>query len=266
MGGRAVLVGPNNLGNPAALFGRADINGILQNFVEGFTERLEASNRNSGGAQDLNGLISAMDSGFQRLAHNASGITDQQRQQIAQQGQGVTQYLARLVASADAGPAPAPFMNFGMNGPFAFGYDPAAFAEAFGGNNAQRQEQSGVPEAAARRFCEEHAIEKLPEGVEKGEDGWMCPICYLGVDADKLVLLCEGDGQDGNNGHVYHQNCAVNWLSRKNSCPFCRRTPVVPVPTQPAIPQVQVFTWPPPFTPPVAAAPAQQADAPVSED
>lgn len=31
-------------------------------------------------------------------------------------------------------------------------------------------------------------------------------------------------------GHVYHEACLRQWLVKKNSCPVCRRSPVVPTP------------------------------------
>lgn len=251
--------------NPAPLLMNGlDINNVLSNFVSGFTEGMQANNQNPGAPQGFEGLVSAMDAGFQRLASDASGLSEQQRQHIASQGQHVSQMFARLADGHHA----LPIMQLGMNGPFDFGFDQFPFPGAvLGGNDARERERTGVPEVLARRFCEEHEIEALPEGVEKGEDGWMCPICYLDADAGKLVMLCEGDAKEGRNSHVYHQHCAVNWLSRQNTCPFCRRSPVVPPAPPPPLPTPQMF-FPqfamPPGQLPHEMVPGQQAHQDIS--
>eukprot|EP00913_Durusdinium_trenchii_P001910 g1768.t1 len=53
-----------------------------------------------------------------------------------------------------------------------------------------------------------------------------------------LVRICRGDEADSNeacggrpgeiDGHMYHEGCLRRWLMKRNSCPVCRRSPVVP--------------------------------------
>mmetsp|Transcript_47805 Transcript_47805/g.84714 ORF Transcript_47805/g.84714 Transcript_47805/m.84714 type:complete len:470 (+) Transcript_47805:1-1410(+) len=217
----------------------ADLGVAVTDFMQGFSEGMQQAGTAPENAPENDArrvqqnFMAAVESGFRRLANNNTSMSPGQRQALEQQGANVSQMLANFVSTPL--PVPADFMN----------------------PQAGRREQNrlAVPEALARRWIEEHAIAEPPRGrstkatagvqeevtpsssstCEKGEhdteEGWMCPICYLGVeDTEGLVLLCEGDGEAGENGHVFHRECATNWLCRQNSCPICRRSPVVPMP------------------------------------
>lgn len=57
---------------------------------------------------------------------------------------------------------------------------------------------------------------------------WCCPICTEGLEGEQahgwLVTIC-GEGCD--DGHLYHEACLREWLLKSNTCPVCRRNPVV---------------------------------------
>jgi len=86
---------------------------------------------------------------------------------------------------------------------------------------------------------------------------WSCSICSEGVEAEAIhgwpVRICGSDETDGTSssstssdqaasstaetrpkrpldGHFYHEGCLGQWLLKKNSCPVCRRCPIVPSP------------------------------------
>lgn len=211
-------------------------------FIQGFNEAMQQAGDASENTQQQSGarhdaLAAAMENGFQRLANrNANGLSAGQRQAFTQQGANVSQMLADI-----------------MNQTFPLGNLHPMMGPPGAGHRSE-QNRSAVPEALARSWVEEHAISEPPKvltntaaadsqkgtpassstcdsGEMDADEGWMCPICYLGAeDTEGLVLLCEGDGEAGGNAHVFHRDCATNWLSRQNSCPICRRSPVVPVP------------------------------------
>lgn len=53
---------------------------------------------------------------------------------------------------------------------------------------------------------------------EKEED---CAICYGKIaKREKIILNCD---------HIFCENCIREWLSRKNSCPFCRTKVQMPI-------------------------------------
>lgn len=95
------------------------------------------------------------------------------------------------------------------------------------------------------------------------EPSWCCPICSEGLEAEGsngwLVEICtdreisgkgpqapssENRANDGASetpsettgsaklGHLYHESCLRRWLLKRNSCPVCRRSPVVTAPAQ----------------------------------
>ncbi|CAK9043053.1 unnamed protein product [Durusdinium trenchii] len=77
--------------------------------------------------------------------------------------------------------------------------------------------------------------------VAAEEPDWSCPICSDGLEGENngwLVRICRGDEADSNeacggrpgeiDGHMYHEGCLRRWLMKRNSCPVCRRSPVVP--------------------------------------
>lgn len=83
------------------------------------------------------------------------------------------------------------------------------------------------------------------------EPGWTCPICADGLQAESesgwVVKICGGkdlcaateeqpqdeasavvDRGGQLDGHIYHEGCLRRWLVKQNSCPVCRRSPVIP--------------------------------------
>lgn len=104
--------------------------------------------------------------------------------------------------------------------------------------------------------------ERLADAKRLAEQdpSWTCPICSEGLEAEEqngwLVRICttppdkaaappKGDDDappaEGTttteaakesfspDGHLYHEECLRRWLLKKNACPVCRRTPVIPV-------------------------------------
>mmetsp|Transcript_20312 Transcript_20312/g.54250 ORF Transcript_20312/g.54250 Transcript_20312/m.54250 type:complete len:290 (-) Transcript_20312:169-1038(-) len=78
------------------------------------------------------------------------------------------------------------------------------------------------------------------DNIAKQDPAWVCPICSEGLEAEgengwvvRICGTCESGTPDesapqSSDGHVYHQGCLRQWLLRRNSCPVCRRTPVIP--------------------------------------
>jgi hypothetical protein len=87
------------------------------------------------------------------------------------------------------------------------------------------------------------------EGVDaEGENGWIVRICGDTTDDDKKEAIVTEDamaaeplqvadkqekpkerGQSAADGHIFHEGCLRQWLLKKNSCPVCRNTPIVPL-------------------------------------
>mmetsp|Transcript_47279 Transcript_47279/g.132031 ORF Transcript_47279/g.132031 Transcript_47279/m.132031 type:complete len:328 (-) Transcript_47279:123-1106(-) len=99
--------------------------------------------------------------------------------------------------------------------------------------------QSGLDDATVAWWLAEDA--RLVElGSMADEDPpWACPICSEGLEAEHangmVVRICGGaaDGAEtpsAPDGHIYHESCLRRWLLTRNSCPVCRRSPVVPEP------------------------------------
>lgn len=60
--------------------------------------------------------------------------------------------------------------------------------------------------------AEKRQVVEVPES-------WACAVCTDGQNDDRMVDAgC----------HVYHESCLRGWLVRKNNCPVCRRSPIVP--------------------------------------
>lgn len=74
------------------------------------------------------------------------------------------------------------------------------------------------------------------ERVAAQSPKWACAICSEGLEAEDsngwVVRIC-GDvarpGAGESEGHIYHEGCLRRWLVKRNACPVCRRSPVVPV-------------------------------------
>lgn len=104
------------------------------------------------------------------------------------------------------------------------------------------------------------------EDVAQDQPGWSCPICSEGLEVHDsngwVVRICtaeseatpasnskenvsednevtsdvtseqplsaESEKKERLHGHIYHEACLRRWLVKRNSCPVCRRSPVVP--------------------------------------
>jgi len=77
---------------------------------------------------------------------------------------------------------------------------------------------SGVDGGRLKSFLESHTC-PAPEGQEGNP--WLCPICteVAGENNPQIVEICTG--------HYFHLACLSEWLKRKDSCPLCRREPIV---------------------------------------
>lgn len=89
--------------------------------------------------------------------------------------------------------------------------------------------------------------------ISAQDPNWACPICSEGMEAEEshgwLVRICTPCEEAGSQarepdetteaekargeqeGHIYHEACLRKWLLKKNSCPVCRQSPVMPPPT-----------------------------------
>lgn len=218
------------------MFGNADVMGsALMNFMTGFTGALtQQQGREPENVRNVNeleqlgrGIIDAMQQGIQSAAQNTQGVSENDRQWMQQQGSAMTQFAEQQATLLrESGPL-------------------RDFLEQALGASWQNQ-RSGMSEDAVRKWVEEREIqpESLSSGGEApgvaqevpadaagsasrgGEQSWTCPICQAGHEpgGDGLCLLCDGDGH---NWHVFHKECAHTWLCHRNSCPLCRRTPVM---------------------------------------
>jgi len=97
--------------------------------------------------------------------------------------------------------------------------------------------QSGLDEGhVAWWLAEEERLASLKH-VAAQDPVWTCPICSEGLEAEHshgwVVRICSDShgekGTDESGGHIYHEGCLRRWLVKKNVCPVCRRSPVIPV-------------------------------------
>lgn len=163
--------------------------GVVSNFLDGFVEALPDDE--AGPNDGPNGILGAVERGFARVAAQTPGLSEAERQALAEGS-------ARLVA-----PLAQNFMFGGMIG-----------------RRERQRPQTAVSEEAASHWIEVNTIAEdalYPE--------WSCPICYDGSTED-VVLLC-GDLREGERVHAVHGACVLPWLVKRDECPVCRRTPIV---------------------------------------
>lgn len=207
------------------------LNAAMANFFTGFTGALTQQVQTRGGnvrnvdelEQLGRGILGAFQQGIQNAARNTEGVTANDRHWMEQSGAAMSSW-AEQQATVLRNNAPL-----------------AAFLEQALGGNWESQ-RSGISEATVRQWVDEREIQAEsmgPGGEAPGaedpsslgtsteeRESWTCPICCAGHEpgGDGLCLLCDGDGSSW---HVFHKQCAFTWLCHRDSCPICRRTPVM---------------------------------------
>eukprot|EP00930_Biecheleria_cincta_P004038 TRINITY_DN104942_c0_g1_i1.p1 TRINITY_DN104942_c0_g1~~TRINITY_DN104942_c0_g1_i1.p1 ORF type:complete len:310 (+),score=50.30 TRINITY_DN104942_c0_g1_i1:47-976(+) len=212
----------------------------LENFLVGVSGALRSQGQGPPGRSPLDqfghNLLGAMETGIQNAVQQTQGLCEEDRQWVHQQGSAL-----RELASGG--------LNFLQNaGPL------AEFLNSNLGRNWQEQ-QSGLSEAAIRMWVDQREIPteavapggEAPLGLQHGHV-WTCPICmgaaeagptaadaetgngtdrtFSSADATEtnvssgLCLVCDSDGSAW---HVFHKECACQWLMRSATCPICRR-------------------------------------------
>jgi len=106
----------------------------------------------------------------------------------------------------------------------------------------ENEAQSGLnEEQVAWWLADENRLADVSVVADQ-DPPWTCAICSEGLEAEHcngwVVRICNEhcekrtsaseDGPKELEGHIYHETCLRKWLVRKNACPVCRRTPVVP--------------------------------------
>jgi len=82
---------------------------------------------------------------------------------------------------------------------------------------------SGANDEQIQAYLEAAKIDVAKENL-MGEAGseWCCSICTEVAESDSVIVkICES--------HYFHLQCVAEWLKRKNSCPLCRREPLIEV-------------------------------------
>jgi len=117
------------------------------------------------------------------------------------------------------------------------------------------EEQSGLEDSQVAWWLADDSRLADAEQVAAQEPAWACPICAEGLEAEDtngwVVHICgKKNAEEAGNAdqsakdsdcpvacdslptgldgyHVYHEGCLRQWLVKKNSCPVCRRSPVI---------------------------------------
>jgi len=127
--------------------------------------------------------------------------------------------------------------------------DPADAASRFGRTvitvvefsmDADEDAQSGLDDQQVAWWLADEGRLADISSVSAQDPPWTCAICSEGLEAENsngwVVRTCndpcEKVGSEGGTGetegHIYHESCLRKWLIRKNACPVCRRSPIVP--------------------------------------
>jgi len=104
------------------------------------------------------------------------------------------------------------------------------------------ESQSGLDESKVAWWLANDSQLADVSRIAEQEPAWCCPICSEGLEAENnngwIVRICSGQQDQRNSkepsreeaeGHMYHEACLRKWLIKKNACPVCRRSPVIPV-------------------------------------
>lgn len=227
-----------NSSGPQALPAMFENPGVMASALENFFSGVSGALSNQGQGQAAPGrspleqlgqnLLGAMESGIQNAVRQTQGLSEEDRQWVQQQGATLRVFASGgLTILQNAGPL-ADFLNNNL------------------GRNWQEQ-QSGLSETAIQKWVDEREIPaesvapggEAPLGLQEGQV-WTCPICMGAADAgptaaaasaaaedgtetntsSSLCLVCDGDGSAW---HVFHKECACQWLVRSATCPICRR-------------------------------------------
>lgn len=147
--------------------------------------------------------------------------------------------------------------NVALRGALAngLGHTIVTFMEINFDDNSHAEQQSGLDDTQVSWWLA--GDDRLADAnrVAKEDPSWTCPICSEGLEAEGahgwLVRICNPSESKppsavssptsksaspevvkqapSSEGHLYHEGCLRRWLLKKNACPVCRRTPVIPL-------------------------------------